>query len=96
MDFIVGLPKKEKKHDINFVVVDGFTKHAHFICAKFTMSTMDVAKSFLHEIFCLHGLPKEIICDQDQKFVSQFWGTLFKMFNTKLKMSNVDHLEIDA
>jgi hypothetical protein len=60
------------------------------------MSTIDVAKLFLHEFFCLHGLSKEIICDWDQNFISQFWGTLLKMLSTKLKMSNVDHLEIDA
>jgi hypothetical protein len=29
------------------------------------MSAIDVAKLFICEIFCLHGLPKEIICDWD-------------------------------
>jgi len=76
-------------------VVDQFPKHAHFILAKSTMSTMDVAKLFLHEIFRLHGLLKDIICDWDRKFISQFWGTLIKMLSTKLKMSNADHLEIE-
>jgi hypothetical protein len=47
------------------VVVDQLTKHAHFITTKSTMSTIDVAKLFFREFFCLHGLPKEIICDQD-------------------------------
>ncbi len=90
MDFIVGLLKKQKGHDSIFVVVDWFTKHAHFILAKSTMSTIDVTKLFFHEILCLHGLLKEIICDWDQKFISKFWGTLLKMLSTKLKKSNGD------
>jgi hypothetical protein len=54
------------------------------------MSTIDVTKLFFHEIFCLHGLLKEIICDWDQTFISQFWGILLKMLSTKLKKSNAD------
>jgi hypothetical protein len=65
MDFIVGLLKNQKRHDIIFLVVDQFTKHALFILAKSTMLAIDVAKSFLCENFYLHVLPKEIICDQD-------------------------------
>ncbi len=91
MDFIVGLPKNQKGHDNIFVVVDRLTKHAHFIFSKSTMSIIDVAKLILHEFFCLHGLCKEIICDWDRNFINQFWGTLLKIFSTKLKMSNVDH-----
>jgi hypothetical protein len=60
------------------------------------MSTIDVTKLFFHEILCLHGLLKEIICDWDQKFISKFWGTLLKMLSTKLKKSNADQPKIDA
>jgi hypothetical protein len=70
MDFIVGLPKNQKGHDSIFVVVDRLIKHVHFILAKSTMSTSDVAKLFLHEIFRLYGLPKEIICDWDRNFIN--------------------------
>jgi hypothetical protein len=59
----MGLLKNQKGHDSIFVVVDQLTKHAHFVFAKSTMSTIDVAKLFLHEIFCLHALAQEIICD---------------------------------
>jgi hypothetical protein len=60
------------------------------------MSTIDVTKLFFHELFYLHGLLKEIICDWDQNFISKFWGTLLKMLSTKLKKSNADQPEIDA
>ena len=36
MDFITGLPKRKKQNDSIFVVVDKFSKEAHFIPVKST------------------------------------------------------------
>jgi hypothetical protein len=47
------------------VVVDQFTKLAHFIIAKSIVLIIDEAKLFICEIFYLHGLPKKIICNRD-------------------------------
>jgi len=43
MDFITGLPKTVKQHDLIMVIVDRLTKVAHFIPMKSTFSTSDVA-----------------------------------------------------
>ena len=61
MDFIMGLPKVNKKNDSIFVVVDKLSKETHFIPVKSTYKEFHIADIFLKEIFKLHGIPKEII-----------------------------------
>jgi hypothetical protein len=39
------------------VVVDRFTKYAHFIAMKHPITVKIVAKAFIENIFKLHGLP---------------------------------------
>lgn len=57
MDFIGGLPKARGKDTI-FVVVDRFTKYAHFFFAlSHLYSAMDVAQLFVNEVVRLHGFP---------------------------------------
>ena len=72
MDFITGLSMTWRQHDSIMVVVDKLTKAAHFIPAKSTHKTDDIAKIFMKEIFKLHGLPKAIVSNIDVKFTSNF------------------------
>ena len=69
MDFITGPPKIKKQNDSIFVVVDKLSKATHFIPMKLTYKAVQIAHIFLKEIFRLYGIPKEIILDQDTKFV---------------------------
>jgi hypothetical protein len=60
MDFVEGLPVSENK-DIILVVVDRFTKYAHFISLKHPINVRVVAKAFSDNVFKLHGLPTVIV-----------------------------------
>jgi len=96
MDFVLGLPKTLRKHDLILVVLDHFFKMAHFLPCSRISDASRVAKIFFDGGIKLHGLPKIIVSDKDVKFTSNFWKTLWHMLGTKLKFSTAFHLQTDG
>ena len=77
VDFITQLTQSQGQSQI-MVVVDRFTKMAHFIGLPRDTRAKDVADTFLKEVWKLHGLPSEIVSDMDAKFSGEFWESLCK------------------
>jgi hypothetical protein len=64
MDSIVGLPRTQVGHDSIWVIVDRLTKVAHFIPVKTTYLGAKLAKLYMSQIVCLHGVPKKIVSER--------------------------------
>ena len=94
MDFITGLPTVQDK-DCIYVVVDRLTKFAHFFAISAQYLDSQVAKSFFREVFRLHGLPKTIVSDRDNRFMGRFWQELFRLVGTELTLSTSYHPKTD-
>jgi hypothetical protein len=77
MDFIKGLPKF-KQFSVILVVVDRYTKYAHFIPFKHPFNTTKVAQLFMNNIVKLYGIPKSIVTDRDKIFTCSFWQDVFQ------------------
>lgn len=96
MDFIMGLPRTQRVTYLIMVVVDKFSKTAHFVLCNKTWNATDVADLYFKEIVKLHGIPKTITSYPDSKKFSHFWRTLWKKLGTKFQFSLSHHPQTDG
>lgn len=67
LDFVDGLPSSIGKTAL-MVVVDRFTKYAHFVALTHPYTARKVAALFVTNIVRLHGVPKSMVSDRDLVF----------------------------
>lgn len=95
LDFIEGLPISEGSNII-LVIVDRFTKYAHYLPLKHPFTAHQVAKLLLDSVVKLHGIPHTMVSDRDRIFLSHIWQELFTALGTKLLHSTAYHLQTDG
>lgn len=95
LDFIEGLPRSNHSNCI-LVVVDKFSKYAHFLHLAHPYTALQVATLYMNNIFKLHGLPMILVSDRDKIFTSNVWQQLFKLVGTDLRMSTAYHPQTDG
>src|SRR3954462_9925419 len=91
MDFVTGFPRSQKGHDAIFVVIDRFSKVAHFLPVKETVSASQLADLYVSRIVSLHGIPLEISSDRGSLFTSRFWDSFQEAMGTHLSFSTAYH-----
>jgi transposase InsO family protein len=91
MDFISGLPTTKTQKDMIWVIVDRFTKRAHFLAVNQKDNCEKLAKIYVNEIVSKYGVPKIIVSDQGSIFTSASWKHLQSSLGSKLDFSTAYH-----
>lgn len=89
MNFITKLPSSQGKDTI-WVIVDMFTKYAHFIALSPPLTSSGLAQIFIDVIYRLHGLPTYIVSDRDPLFTSHFWKELMTKLGIQQQISSAN------
>lgn len=95
MDFITDLPRSSGCTVI-WVVVDRFSKMAHFVPLPGLPSARELADLFLNHVFRLHGAADDIASDRGVQFISRFWRSFCLRLGIKLSFSSWFHPETNG
>ena len=96
LDFITGIPPSRSGYDMILVVVDRFSKMAHFIPTVKTLNGIGCARLLVDNCFKYHGIPRRMVSDKDIRFTSEFWHTVNKLFGTSVLFSTTNHPQTDG
>lgn len=96
MDFVTGLPKTIDGQDMILVVVDRFSKRAHFVACRETLTSQGVIDLLFRYVFGYHGFPHTIVSDRDTRFTSDLYQQLTKRLGIKLLFSSTNHPQTDG
>ncbi|QRV79959.1 Retrotransposable element Tf2 protein [Ceratobasidium sp. AG-Ba] len=94
-DFIVKLPESQGMDSI-LVVIDRFSRQAHFIPCLESTNAEGVANLFIKEVWKLHGLPKTTVSDRGPTFNSQFLKALYAKLGINPRFSTAFHPETEG
>ena len=72
MNFVTGLSRSQREHDVVWVVVDCLTKSTHFQPMRATDSIDALSQLYIREIVRLYEVPISIMFDKDPHFTSSF------------------------
>ncbi|QRV84915.1 Retrotransposable element Tf2 protein [Ceratobasidium sp. AG-Ba] len=86
----------KNRMDSILVVIDRFSRQAHFIPCLESTNAEGVADLFVKEVWKIHGLPKTTVSDRGPTFNSQFLKALYTKLGINPKFSTAFHPETDG
>lgn len=95
LDFITGLPASDGKTVI-LVVVDRFSKAAHFIALPKLPSAQETAQLVVDHVFRVHGLPQDVVSDRGPQFIARFWRSFCSQLGASVSLSSGFHPETNG
>ena len=95
MDFMTDLPPCQT-YDAILVVVDRFTKMAHFVPCTKDITSEELALLFIDRVYWYHGMPAHIISNRGPQFSAAYWGTFLKNLHIEPRLSTAYHPETDG
>jgi hypothetical protein len=72
------------------------SKWAHFIPTNTTITALGTARLFLHHVWKLHGLPKQVVWDHGPQFIAEFTKELYQLLGIKLTATTAYHPQADG
>ena len=87
----MALPRTLRGKDVIMIVVDRFSKMAHFIAFHKSDDPTYITNLFFQEIVRLHGILRTVVSDSNAKFLSHFWRSLWRLVGTKLLFYTTCH-----
>ena len=90
LDFVTGLPPSDGNTTI-LMVVDRFSKGAHFIPLPKLPSAKETAQLMVQHVCRIHGLPVEIVSDRGPQFSSKFWKVFCTLIGSSASLSSGFH-----
>ena len=95
IDLITQLPESDGFNAI-CVVVDRFSKRAHFFAITNEFSAKDLANLLYERVWIHHGLPLQIISDRGTQFAAEIFQEWCKLLGIVSSMSTAYHPQTDG
>jgi uncharacterized membrane protein HdeD (DUF308 family) len=96
MDFVIKLLLSREswtgyKYNFILIIINRLIKYIYIILYNKSNTTKKLLYILLWIIIVNHGVPKEIILNQDKLFISKFWTILMALMGIKKKLLLVFH-----
>jgi len=95
MDFIEQLPPSSGYTSI-LIVVYQLSKQSIFIPTYDTVTSQDLARLFVINVFSKHSVPSHVTSDRGSEFISHFFQSLGTALDMKLHFTSGYHPEGDG
>ncbi|GBG59700.1 hypothetical protein CBR_g54805 [Chara braunii] len=90
------IPQAQDRSGWDLTVVDRLTKFAMFLPCRYHAKAPELAEVLYAGWIRTKGYPKEIVCDRDTRFMSDFWLALIKRWGSSLKPCLARHPQTDG